>query len=103
MFEIGSDVPAIHGIPEMHGIIGSRRDDLAAIGRPSQRVNGAMMPLVGKLLLPHPRIKNIDFVFATSAGQARTIGRPCYREDGFIRLSIPEARVTDVGKDLLTR
>src|SRR5690242_17529901 len=103
MFEIGGHILTVDGIPEMHSVIGSRRDDLPAIGRPRQRVNGAIMALICDLLSPKPRIKNVDFIFATATCQARAIGRPRQRGDGLIRLGIPETGVTDVGKYLFSR
>src|SRR5579859_993600 len=98
MFEKGSHILTVYSIPEMHCIIGSRRDDLPAIGRPRQGINGAVMTLIGDGLSPHSRIKNIDLILATATCQARSIGRPRQRGYGFIRLGIPETSVTDVGK-----
>src|SRR6202140_2631168 len=103
MFEIGRYILAVHRIPEMHDVIGSRRDDLPAIRRPCQCVNGAIMALVCYFLSPQPRIEDIDFIFTTATCQARTIGRPRQGGDGLIRLRIPESGVTYVRKYLFSR
>jgi len=78
MTDIGINVTAISGIPDLHGFIAASGGDAPAIGRPRHTIDKTAVASIEKQLTAIRRVPDLHGLIIAGRGDTLAIGRPRY-------------------------